>query len=89
MSIQALGQQLVLQGLHGWLGWCGISLRPPCLVYLDHPLVLILFIAFHVHLERRLVWVGRSLSHPASPSPRSCPWLDPGFLYPTHHLGQQ
>lgn len=37
-------------GMQGSLGWPGISLRPPCLVYLDHPLVLILFVAFHVHL---------------------------------------
>lgn len=48
--------KLVLQaeGLRLWmqnrLGWPGITLRPPWLVYLDHPLVLILFVAFHVHL---------------------------------------
>ena len=54
MSIQALGwamgvrDQLVLQGVQG-------RPRTPFLettfsVYLDHHLVLILFVAFHVHL---------------------------------------
>lgn len=74
VSFQALwGNQLVLQGVQGKLGWPGISLRPPCLVYLDHPLVLILFVAFHVHLERRLGVGGEGPRPPTSPSPRSWP----------------
>lgn len=59
-SFRHYGHKLVLQaeGLRLWmqnrLRWSGVSLRPPWLLYLDHPLVLILFVAFHVHLKRRL-----------------------------------
>lgn len=54
MSIQALGwamevgDQLVLQGVQGRL-WTPF-LETTFSVYLDHPLVLILFVALHVRL---------------------------------------
>lgn len=70
-SFRHYSHKLVLQaeGLKLWmqdrLGWPGITLRPPWLVYLDHPLVLILFVAFHVHLKRRL-GVGGEGPQPAS-----------------------
>ena len=72
-------------GMQGSLGWPGISLRPPCLVYLDHPLVLILFVAFHVHLERRL-GVGGEGPQPASAPDPAPGWIQ-GFCTPWPSIG--
>lgn len=72
MSIQALGwgmgvgDQLVLQEVQGH-PWT------PFLVYLDHPLVLILFVAFHVHLKRRLGVGGEGPQPPSQPQSQILP----------------